>query len=63
MCIRDRSSPNDDIHNVIVRLGGFHLLMSFLGSISYVMAGSGLKEALSCYYAPGTVDKLSLIHI
>lgn len=53
-----QSSPDDDIHNVIVRLGGFHLLMSFLGSIGYVMAGSGLKEALSCYYAPGTVDKM-----
>ena len=46
--------PNDDPHNlkcVIVRVGGFHALMSFLGSIGFIMDGSGLKEALSEIYS------------
>lgn len=47
-----------DIANVVVRLGGFHMLMSFLGAIGYIMEGSGLKEALSVIYAPNSVDKM-----
>ena len=35
---------------IVCRLGGFHMLMSFLGSIGHVMEGSGLEEALKqCY--------------
>ena len=29
---------------VIVRLGGFHLLKSYLGSLGYIMKDSGLEE-------------------
>ena len=32
--------------NIFMRLGGFHQLMNFLGSIGYLMEGSGLREAL-----------------
>jgi len=28
--------------NVVCRLGGFHILMIFLGAIGYVMKGSGI---------------------
>jgi hypothetical protein len=31
---------------VVVRLGGFHPLMSFMGCIGAIMAGSGLKALL-----------------
>jgi len=48
--------------NVFVRLGGFHLLMSYLGSIGYIMAGSGLKERMSVIFAPNSVDKILLGH-
>ena len=35
---------------VVCRLGGFHLLMNFLGAIGDIMAGSGLSDALeTCY--------------
>lgn len=44
--------------NVFVRLGGFHLLMSFLGSIGHIMCGSGLKELLSLIYAPNATEKI-----
>ena len=33
--------------SIFVRLGGFHLAMSFLGSIGYLMEGSGLREAVN----------------
>jgi len=46
------------LNNVIVRLGAFHLLMSFLGCIGFIMAGSGLKDILSLIYATNTVDKM-----
>lgn len=52
--------PNNDPHNlrsVIVRLGGFHLLMSFNGSMNNIMAGSGLKEAFCTIYAELSAEK------
>jgi hypothetical protein len=36
--------------NIVCRLGGFHMLMSFIGSIGFMMKGSGLEEALECVY-------------
>ena len=36
-------------------LGGFHLTMSFLGSMGEVMKGSGLSEALGTIYGTNTV--------
>jgi len=53
------SSPEtSDFSKIIVRLGGFYLIMSFLGSIGYIMEGSGLKEVLSIIYAPNSVEKM-----
>lgn len=37
--------------NIMCRLGGFHTLMSFLGSIGKLMAGSGLEEVFEEVYA------------
>ena len=37
-------STSDDLKKVNVRLGGFHLLMTFKGSIGNIMEGSGLEE-------------------
>ena len=44
--------------NVVCRLGSFHVIMSFLGSIGTIMAGSGLEEALQCCYGSGTVSQM-----
>lgn len=43
---------------IVVRLGGFHLLMSFMGCIGQIMGGSGLKSILSLIFAEGSVDKI-----
>ena len=40
---------------MVCRLGGFHTLMSFMGSIGKMMKGSGLEEALETTYGPNAV--------
>jgi len=44
--------------NIVCRLGMFHMIMSFLGSIGVVMCGSGLVDALECCYGPNTVAQM-----
>jgi hypothetical protein len=51
-----------ELKNVIVRLGGFHLLMSFLGSIGYIIGGSGIRELWETVYAPHTVTHMLTGH-
>lgn len=48
-------SSHPGLKNVVVRLGGFHLLMSYMGAIGYVMGGSGLEDLWETVYAPNTV--------
>lgn len=47
----------DDIA-VFNRLGGFHTLMSFLGSIGFIMKDSGLAGVLSSVYGENTVKQI-----
>ena len=44
--------------NIFLRLGGFHQVMSFLGSVGILMEGSGLRTALETLYAPVTVGHM-----
>ena len=43
---------------IFVSLGGFHQLMSYLGSIGKVTEGSGLGTALKTVYTPVTVSHM-----
>ena len=43
------------LNSVVCRLGGFHLLMSYLGCIGHVMNGSGLQDMFLLNYGPNTV--------
>ena len=43
---------------IVCRLGGFHTLMSFLGSIGLMMAGSGIEELFQEVYAEHTVTHM-----
>lgn len=52
------AAPENSEKKIIIRLGGFHLLMSFLGAIGYIMQGSGMKEVLSKIYAPKSLEKM-----
>lgn len=52
--------PENDPYNlrsIILRLGGFHLCMSFLGAINNIMKGSGLYEAFCTMFAELSADK------
>lgn len=51
-------SNTSELDRVIVRLGGFHLIMSFMGAIGYIMNGSGIKSILSLIYAPNSTDNI-----
>ena len=42
--------------DIVIRLGGFHTLMSFLGAVGHVMKGSGLEEVLGMIYGPNTIE-------
>lgn len=44
--------------NVVCRLGGFHVLMNYLGSLGSIMSGSGLQEALECCYGPNAITHI-----
>ncbi len=44
--------------NTVCRLGGFHTMMSFTGSIGAMMKGSGLEEALETSYGPNAVTRM-----
>ena len=43
---------------IVIRLGGFHLLMSFLGGIGTVMEGCGLRESMETTYASNSVNHM-----
>ena len=43
---------------IVCRLGGFHTLMSFLGSIGVLMKGSGLEDLFEEVYAGNSVTHM-----
>ena len=47
-----------EFENFIPRLGGMHMLMSFVGSVGTLMANTGLEEAMSKTF--GGVKKMLL---
>ena len=50
-----QSQPNGtELNQIVLHLGGFHMQMSFLGSIGHLMAGSGLQELLEVVYDGNT---------
>jgi hypothetical protein len=44
--------------DIVIRLGGFHTLMSFLGSIGHLMRGTGLEEVMGLIFGPNTVEHI-----
>ncbi|KYN05237.1 hypothetical protein ALC62_03865 [Cyphomyrmex costatus] len=52
-------TTNDDrLKNVKPVLGGFHLLMSFIGAVGHIMDGNGIKEILTLIYAENSVKHI-----
>lgn len=53
-----KCGQESQLSNVIVRLGSFQLLMSFMGTFGDIMNGSEIKELFSTAYANASVDKM-----
>lgn len=51
-------SQEETLSNVILVLGGFHTVMSFLGSIGHIMKSSGLSTLLELVFAGNTVTHM-----
>ena len=43
---------------LVIILGGFHLMMSYMESVGTLMKGSGLEEALTTCYGSNTVENM-----
>jgi len=53
------AAPDDSpLKSLFIRLGGFHLLMSFLSAIGHIMEGSGLEELYNTVYAKNSVQQI-----
>ncbi|KAK3927182.1 Protein asteroid-like protein 1 [Frankliniella fusca] len=51
-------TADPSLGGVVVRLGGFHLTMSFIGAIAHIMSGSGLEELWAQVYAVNSVKHM-----
>ena len=51
-------SQEESLKDLILILGGFHTLMSFLGSICHIMKSSGLSAVLQLVFAENTVTHI-----
>lgn len=56
ICFAEELTDSDI--SIVLVLGGFHLLMSFLGCLGFIMAGSGLKDILVTIYAENSVEHI-----
>ena len=56
--IVESEPPDSELRSIILRLGGFHTEMSFLGCIGSIMSGSGIEELLECVYGSNTVGHM-----
>ena len=50
-------STSSDL-DICLILGGFHMMMSYMGSISTIMEGSGLDEALATVYGKNSLPSI-----
>ena len=50
--------PSTLLSNIVLKLGGFHIIMSFVGYIGQLKASSGLKEVFELVYAANTVEHM-----
>ncbi|KAK3923560.1 Tyrosine--tRNA ligase [Frankliniella fusca] len=51
-----------ELKQVVVMLGGFHLIMSYLGCICEIMSGSGLEDLFATVYAKNSVPQIMSGH-
>ena len=55
LAVIESASGSDDLKKVVLQLGSFHTIMSFIGPVGHIISGSELEDLLSTVYAPHTV--------
>ncbi len=58
MLLQKQEPPGTDVKGIVLRLGGLHVEMSFLGCIGHLMSGSGLHELMEVVYAENVVPHI-----
>ena len=58
MCIIQEEPEQSSLKSVVLRLGGLHLQMSFVGAIGQMMSSSGIEDILSLIYAENVVPHI-----
>ena len=56
--IKNHETYSSSLGKIVLRLGGLHMCMSFLGSIGKLMTSSGLQNILQTVYANHTVPHM-----
>ena len=55
LTIMSSEPATSQLKSIVLRPGAFHMQMSFLGCIGYLIQGTGLKETSEVTYAPNAV--------
>ncbi len=58
LTIQESSTADSPVRSIVLRPGGFHTQMSYLGAIGQIMSGAGLHELLETLYASSAVSHI-----
>ena len=58
MLIIESEPTWSDLKKAVLRLGGLHIQMSFLGCVGHLMAATGLTQVLEVVYAENAVKHI-----
>ena len=56
MSIKEQQDESSALEKIVLRIGAFHQMMSFVGLIGYTIKKSGLKRLIELIYAKGRVN-------
>ena len=51
-----------ELDRLFIHLGGFHMAMSYIGGIGFIMKGSGIEDVPATVYAPNTIVHMLIGH-
>ena len=58
VAIQNSEPPDSELKAIVLRLGGLHMQMSFMGAMGHLMSGSGIEDLLACIYAETAVTHM-----
>ena len=58
LCFKATEIAIEKLLDIVIYLGGFHTLMSFTGSLDFIMDGSGIESVFKTDYGEDTVKHM-----